>query len=206
MSTLQAGFICRVLSTKGIQQSPDKPPSSWSAALHAAGAVLEAVDQAHWDLWRSGLKSGEYRLGKLTYPTWGKGTSSSNMPYQGDMLIPWRVTLLGHPFFFGGSPGSLSGFFVDSFWEFCFKKLPKFGWMLSGPWLWGDHGSPYRRLSLEMRETSNKQMVKAWGWTLEVPASISTNHTGKIWDLKRWTIWHNMAFEVPSDGVIFLML
>ena len=28
---------------------------------------------------------------KLTYPTWGKGKSSSNMPYQGDMLIPWRV-------------------------------------------------------------------------------------------------------------------
>ena len=28
---------------------------------------------------------------KLTYPTWGKGKSSSNMPYQRDMLIPWRV-------------------------------------------------------------------------------------------------------------------
>ena len=28
---------------------------------------------------------------KLTYPTWGKGKSSSNMPYQWDMLIPWRV-------------------------------------------------------------------------------------------------------------------
>ena len=28
---------------------------------------------------------------ELTYPTWGKGKSSSNMPYQGDMLIPWRV-------------------------------------------------------------------------------------------------------------------
>ena len=31
---------------------------------------------------------------KLTYPTWGKGTSSSNMPYQGDILIPWRVIFL----------------------------------------------------------------------------------------------------------------
>ena len=96
MSTLPDGFTCRVLLTKGIQQSPDiplvQPPSSWSAALHAAGAVLEAVDQAIGDLWRSGPKSGEYRLGKLTFPTWGKGTSSSNMPYQGDMLIPWRVT------------------------------------------------------------------------------------------------------------------
>ena len=28
---------------------------------------------------------------KLTYLTWGKGKSSSNMPYQGDMLVPWRV-------------------------------------------------------------------------------------------------------------------
>ena len=28
---------------------------------------------------------------KLTYPTWGKGKSSSTMPYQRDMLIPWRV-------------------------------------------------------------------------------------------------------------------
>ena len=27
----------------------------------------------------------------LTYPTLGKGKSSSNMPYQGDMLVPWRV-------------------------------------------------------------------------------------------------------------------
>jgi len=28
---------------------------------------------------------------ELTYPTWGKGKSSSYMPFQGDMLIPWRV-------------------------------------------------------------------------------------------------------------------
>ena len=29
---------------------------------------------------------------KLTYPTLGRGKSSSNMPYQGDMmLIPWMV-------------------------------------------------------------------------------------------------------------------
>ena len=28
---------------------------------------------------------------KLTYPTLGKGNSSSNMPCQGDMLVPWRV-------------------------------------------------------------------------------------------------------------------
>ena len=28
---------------------------------------------------------------ELTYPTVGKGKSSSNMPYQGDMLVPCRV-------------------------------------------------------------------------------------------------------------------
>ena len=28
---------------------------------------------------------------ELTDPTWGKGKSSSNTPYQGDILIPWRV-------------------------------------------------------------------------------------------------------------------
>ena len=33
---------------------------------------------------------------ELTYPTLGRGKSSSNMPYQGDMLIPWRVILPGH--------------------------------------------------------------------------------------------------------------
>ena len=40
--------------------------------------------------------SGEERIPsrELTYPTWGKGKSSSNMPYQGDMLIPWRVHLI----------------------------------------------------------------------------------------------------------------
>ena len=28
---------------------------------------------------------------ELTYPTWGKGKSSLNTPYQGDILISWRV-------------------------------------------------------------------------------------------------------------------
>ena len=31
---------------------------------------------------------------ELTYPTLGRGKSSSKMAYQGDMLIPWRVTIL----------------------------------------------------------------------------------------------------------------
>jgi len=28
---------------------------------------------------------------ELTYPTWGKGTSSSKVPLKGDMLVPRRV-------------------------------------------------------------------------------------------------------------------
>ena len=28
---------------------------------------------------------------KLTYPTWGKGKSSSKCQFLGDMLVPWRV-------------------------------------------------------------------------------------------------------------------
>ena len=28
---------------------------------------------------------------ELTYPTWGKGKSSSKLPFWGDMLVPWRV-------------------------------------------------------------------------------------------------------------------
>ena len=37
------------------------------------------------------IKNKTHPPWKLRYPTWGKGKSSSNMPYQGDMLISWRV-------------------------------------------------------------------------------------------------------------------
>jgi len=30
---------------------------------------------------------------ELTYPTWGKGKSSSRVPWEKDMLVPWRVIL-----------------------------------------------------------------------------------------------------------------
>ena len=37
----------------------------------------------------------EYNLPsrELTYPTWGKGKSSSKVPWKRDMLVPWRVPL-----------------------------------------------------------------------------------------------------------------
>ena len=31
---------------------------------------------------------------ELTYPTWGKGKSSSKVPWKRDMLVPWRVSPL----------------------------------------------------------------------------------------------------------------
>ena len=58
---------------------------------------------------------------KLTYPTWGKGKSSSNMPYQGDMLIPWRV-LLYRPIRFG-----------DSCLPMAYPNLPKLDRFHSSP-------------------------------------------------------------------------
>ena len=42
--------------------------------------------------WEGNLKGEKLPSRKLTYPTWGIGKSSSNMPYQGDMLISWRVS------------------------------------------------------------------------------------------------------------------
>ena len=48
------------------------------------------IDESEGFFWRISMKH-ELPSRKLTYPTWGKGKSSSNMPYQGDMLIPWRV-------------------------------------------------------------------------------------------------------------------
>ena len=34
-------------------------------------------------------------IGKPTYPTWGKGKSSSKCHFWGDMSVPWRVVFLG---------------------------------------------------------------------------------------------------------------
>ena len=61
------------------------------------------------------LSATEVPSRKLTYPTWGKGKSSSNMPYQGDMLVPWRVTYLwenGFACFFGFECDDSMIFFV----------------------------------------------------------------------------------------------
>ena len=41
------------------------------------------------------LSMVSYPPGNVSYPTWGKRKSSSNMTYQGDMLIPWRVHMIG---------------------------------------------------------------------------------------------------------------
>ena len=46
----------------------------------------ELVRWSSQENWVTGIPSRE-----LTYPTLGKGKSSSNMPFGGDMLVPWRV-------------------------------------------------------------------------------------------------------------------
>ena len=42
----------------------------------------------------SGKIQGALPSRELTYPTWGKGKSSSKVPLEWDMLVPWRVNYL----------------------------------------------------------------------------------------------------------------
>ena len=58
---------------------------------NTAGSLNGTTFWGDQSLQRCGHFAGIIPSRKLTYPTWGKGKSSSNMPYQGDMLIPWRV-------------------------------------------------------------------------------------------------------------------
>ena len=80
----------------------------WSPKERLKEPISEGTfdgDEAPLQAWDSGMcwwcwcrRSGTLPSRKLTYPTWGIGKSSSNMPYQGDMLIPWRIN---DPFFVG---------------------------------------------------------------------------------------------------------
>ena len=49
------------------------------------------LDPLSFKTWKQKIPSRE-----LTYPTWGKGKSSSKVPFFGDMLVPWRVSLLAN--------------------------------------------------------------------------------------------------------------
>ena len=65
------------------------------------GKIIDVLNMMKKHHFKQGSKMQILHLGYIniyyipprepTYPTWGKGKSSSNMPYQGDMLIPWRV-------------------------------------------------------------------------------------------------------------------
>ena len=81
---------------------------------------------------------------ELTYPTWGKGKSSSNMPYQGDMLISWRVTrdILGFlatlgvtlkPSFWGPNDGWLVGWIPVDLRKICWWRI----WKVSRSFFFG---------------------------------------------------------------------
>ena len=86
---------------KAFVEATDKVKFTKYSSLHCfTFKVLQCIDQTSANTGshqRSLPKLGwvkdvpSRKLRELTYPTWGKGTSSSNMPYQGDMLISWRV-------------------------------------------------------------------------------------------------------------------
>ena len=60
-------------------------------SLHLASKVFREATKR----WGGGNKDTTVLpSGKLTYPTLEEGKSSSNMPYHGDMLVPWRVDVL----------------------------------------------------------------------------------------------------------------
>ena len=77
------------------------PRSPWSRPAPSAVVELhEASELQTFDLWWycSGFKwLGVIPSRELTYPTLGKGKSSSKCHFGGDMLVPWRVvdSLLG---------------------------------------------------------------------------------------------------------------
>ena len=58
---------------------------------------------------------------ELTYPTLGKGKSSSKVPFLGDMLVPWRVVVSFH------LKGSVFHLNHDYFWRGLGRKHPSFG-------------------------------------------------------------------------------
>ena len=60
--------------------------------------------------------------GTITYPTGGKGKSSSKVPLEWDMLVPWRVFLVLFDVFF---------FQVKN--RYVFQTISSLGWYLSPP-------------------------------------------------------------------------
>ena len=70
----------------------------WHVSSVTTSAFQEVVAKQHgvcssFDAWTTIWKQKNKSLPSRD-PTLGKGKSSSKVPYQGDMLIPWRVTKL----------------------------------------------------------------------------------------------------------------
>ena len=83
-----------------LDHSDNKPLLPWFHEFHGSQSDLRLRKcRCQMDAENFHTTVGAHRCGwlpsrKLTYPTWGKGKSSSNMPYKGDMLIPWRVPVV----------------------------------------------------------------------------------------------------------------
>jgi len=62
--------------------------------LTCQGSQMDGPQGRGWVLCVSGeFKQSNTLQGMDTYPTWGKGKSSSKVPFWRDMLVPWRVTI-----------------------------------------------------------------------------------------------------------------
>ena len=87
LSAIRQGTLRHVEDPKAFQFRAGKPDGQGEKIVEDS---LSQTNRPVPLLKKIGLPSR-----KFTYPTWGKGNSSSNMPFFGDMLIPWRV----NPFF-----------------------------------------------------------------------------------------------------------
>ena len=61
---------------------------TWAASEMSLYSSRWTISNEKHDWKKSSIPSRE-----LTYPTWGKGKSSSKVPFWGDMLVPRRVRL-----------------------------------------------------------------------------------------------------------------
>ena len=112
---------------------------------NAAGNSTQVLLQAQ--TWTNFHPSKVIPSRKLTYPTLGKGKSSSNMPYQGDMLIPWRVI-----------------------------RMTPFQWWITAKVRQNHHGSPSTRpIHQTLRKFANSQ-PKVWRMAVrgEIPPDVPT--------------------------------
>ena len=80
---------CHVRSTFLLPNVPSKSRGCWRSWPSPGRAAFPTLETHRFWWWDFLLPSRE-----LTYPTLGKGKSSSKVPFLGDILVPWRVPSL----------------------------------------------------------------------------------------------------------------